>query len=202
MGVSAKRNRRGLDSETCRHAISGQWAGSGLAITNDTGPANTRPSYSVLDYSDYLAFFLPKTKRSFHLAVESRSALTIWRRWTGRLWPIRLHVMDNANAAGRPFFVWLNPTRVHVVTHLSPKCEAMRNSRNGWTIQEAGVAELDDEVGAVMQHHKEKGLDQTLSCCSLPTKVPNNSPGPMAARRRSRCPRKRSWRAASGCSGF
>jgi len=68
--------------------------------------------------------------------------------------------MDNAKAAGKPFFVWLNPTRMHVVTHLSPKYEAMRNSKNGWTVQEAGMAELDDEVGAIMQHLKEKGLDK------------------------------------------
>jgi len=69
--------------------------------------------------------------------------------------------MDNAKAAGKPFFVWLNPTRMHVVTHLSPKYEAMRNSKNGWTEQEAGMAELDDEVGAIMQHLKEKGLDKS-----------------------------------------
>jgi arylsulfatase A-like enzyme len=68
--------------------------------------------------------------------------------------------MDNAKAAGKPFFVWLNPTRMHVVTHLSPKFEAMRNSKNSWTVQEAGMAELDDEVGAIMQHLKEKGLDK------------------------------------------
>jgi arylsulfatase A-like enzyme len=67
--------------------------------------------------------------------------------------------MDKAKAAKKPFFVWLNPTRMHVVTHLSPKYEAMRNSENGWTEQEAGMAELDDEVGTVMQYLKDKGLD-------------------------------------------
>jgi arylsulfatase A-like enzyme len=67
--------------------------------------------------------------------------------------------MEKARAANEPFFVWLNPTRMHVVTHLSPKYEAMRNSENGWTEQEAGMAELDDEVGAVMQYLKDKGLD-------------------------------------------
>jgi arylsulfatase A-like enzyme len=67
--------------------------------------------------------------------------------------------MDKAKAANKPFFVWLNPTRMHVVTHLSPKYEAMRNSKNGWTQQEAGMAELDDEVGTVMQYLKDKGLD-------------------------------------------
>jgi arylsulfatase len=67
--------------------------------------------------------------------------------------------MEKARAANEPFFLWLNPTRMHVVTHLSPKYEAMRNSENGWTEQEAGMAELDDEVGTVMQYLKDKGLD-------------------------------------------
>jgi arylsulfatase len=67
--------------------------------------------------------------------------------------------MDKARAANKPFFVWLNPTRMHVVTHLSPKYEGMRNSENGWTEQEAGMAELDDEVGTVMQYLRDKGLD-------------------------------------------
>ncbi len=67
--------------------------------------------------------------------------------------------MDKARTANKPFFVWLNPTRMHVVTHLSPKYQAMRNSENGWTEQEAGMAELDDEVGTVMKYLKDKGLD-------------------------------------------
>jgi arylsulfatase len=67
--------------------------------------------------------------------------------------------MDKAIAAKQPFFCWINPTRMHVVTHLSPKYEAMRNSKNGWTEQEAGMAELDDEVGAVMKYLKDKGID-------------------------------------------
>jgi len=70
-----------------------------------------------------------------------------------------LAFMSKAKAANKPFFLWLNPTRMHVVTHLSPKYEAMRNSKNGWTEQEAGMAQLDDNVGAVMQYLKDNGLD-------------------------------------------
>ena len=51
------------------------------------------------------------------------------------------------------------PTRMHIVTHLSPKYEAMRNSQNGWTIHEAGMAQLDDIVGATMQKLKDLGVD-------------------------------------------
>ena len=48
---------------------------------------------------------------------------------------------------------------MHVVTHLSEKYEAMRNSENGWSEQEAGMAQLDDVVGSVMKYLKDNGLD-------------------------------------------
>ena len=59
----------------------------------------------------------------------------------------------------KPFFLWLNPTRMHVVTHLSDKYEAMRNAENGWSLQEAGMAQLDDDVGLVMKKLKDMGVD-------------------------------------------
>lgn len=65
--------------------------------------------------------------------------------------------IEKADANDEPFFVWLNPTRMHIVTHLSPKYDAMRNSDNGWSIQEAGMAQLDDIVGSVMQKLKDIG---------------------------------------------
>ena len=67
--------------------------------------------------------------------------------------------LDKAKADGKPFFLWLNPTRMHVITHLSPKYEALRTSENGWSIQEAGMAQLDDIVGATMQKLKDMGVD-------------------------------------------
>jgi arylsulfatase A-like enzyme len=67
--------------------------------------------------------------------------------------------IDKAKADNKPFFLWLNPTRMHVVTHLSEKYEAMRNSENGWSIQEAGMAQLDDDVGLLMKKLKDIGVD-------------------------------------------
>jgi arylsulfatase A-like enzyme len=67
--------------------------------------------------------------------------------------------MDKAKAGGKPFFLWLNPTRMHVMTRLSPKYEALRTPENNWTVYEAGMAQLDDIVGSVMQYLKDNGLE-------------------------------------------
>jgi arylsulfatase len=67
--------------------------------------------------------------------------------------------LDKSKSDGKPFFLWLNPTRMHVITHLSPKYEAMRTPENGWSIEEAGMAQLDDIVGSVMQKLKDMGVD-------------------------------------------
>jgi len=70
-----------------------------------------------------------------------------------------LKFLDKARQDGKPFFLWLNPTRMHVVTHLSEKYENMRTPENGWTIQEAGMAQLDDIVGSVMKYLRDNGLE-------------------------------------------
>jgi arylsulfatase A-like enzyme len=72
---------------------------------------------------------------------------------------LSIKFMDQAKKDGKPFFVWLNPTRMHIVTHLSPKYEALRNSENGWSEEEAGMAQLDDDVGLVMKKIKDLGVD-------------------------------------------
>ena len=70
-----------------------------------------------------------------------------------------LKFLDKARQDSKPFFLWLNPTRMHVVTHLSEKYENMRTPENGWTIQEAGMAQLDDIVGSVMKYLRDNGLE-------------------------------------------
>lgn len=67
--------------------------------------------------------------------------------------------MDKAKLDGKPFFIWLNPTRMHVYTHLSAKYKKMENPENGWYTEEAGMAQLDDIVGSVMQKVKEMGIE-------------------------------------------
>lgn len=74
-----------------------------------------------------------------------------------------LTFLDSAKQQNKPFFLWLNPTRMHVTTHLSAKYDALRNSDNNWSQQEAGMAQLDDIVGDVMKKLDEMGVaDNTI----------------------------------------
>jgi arylsulfatase len=65
--------------------------------------------------------------------------------------------MKKAKQDDKPFFVWLNPTRMHVFTYLSPKYQALRTPENGWSIQEAGMAQFDDIIGSVMKELEDLG---------------------------------------------
>ena len=68
--------------------------------------------------------------------------------------------VDKAKSEGKPFFLWLNPTRMHIVTHLSEKYEKLRTPANGWSIVEAGMAQLDDIVGSVMKKLEDMGASE------------------------------------------
>ena len=70
-----------------------------------------------------------------------------------------LKFLDQARRDNKPFFLWLNPTRMHIVTHLSEKYESLRTPENGWSVQEAGMAQIDDIVGSVMKYLSDNGLE-------------------------------------------
>ncbi len=71
--------------------------------------------------------------------------------------------MDKAKADGKPFFVWHNTTRMHVWTFLSAKYRAMQNSKTNYGLEEGGMAQLDDSVGALLKHLEDIGeADNTI----------------------------------------
>lgn len=71
--------------------------------------------------------------------------------------------MDKAKADGKPFFIWHNTTRMHVFTYLSPKYQAMMNPTNNYNVEEAGMAQLDDNIGQLLKHLEEIGeVDNTI----------------------------------------
>jgi arylsulfatase A-like enzyme len=71
--------------------------------------------------------------------------------------------MDKAKRDGKPFFVWHNTTRMHVFTYIPPKYQAMMNYQTNYGLEEAGMAQLDDSVGALLRHLGEIGeADNTI----------------------------------------
>ena len=65
--------------------------------------------------------------------------------------------MDKAKSDGKPFFVWHNTTRMHVWTFLSKKYSSMQNSQTNYGLEEAGMAQMDDSIGALMKKLEDIG---------------------------------------------
>jgi len=121
-------------------------------------------------------------RNMIHSWATDKDDATVDPRWgkvgkqriedAGTLYPDRMETVDDeildhamkfidkATVDKKPFFLWLNPTRMHVVTHLSDKYQKMRTPENGWSVSEAGMAQLDDIVGSVLKKLKDTGLEQ------------------------------------------
>jgi arylsulfatase A-like enzyme len=67
--------------------------------------------------------------------------------------------IDKAAKDKKPFFVWLNTTRMHVWTHLKKES----NGRTGIGLYPDGMMELDDITGAVLKQLDDLGIaDNTI----------------------------------------
>jgi len=65
--------------------------------------------------------------------------------------------MDKAKKDGKPFFIWHNTTRMHVFSYIPPKYQAMMNATNNYGLEEAGMAQMDDCIGELLQHLQDIG---------------------------------------------
>jgi arylsulfatase A-like enzyme len=127
-------------------------------LLNVVGPRNMVHSWAT-DVDDQTE--MPRWGKIGKQRIEDAGTLYPKRMETvdNEIRDLAIAFMDKAKKDGKPFFVWLNPTRMHIVTHLSQKYEAMRNAENGWSEEEAGMAQLDDDIGLVMKKLKGMGED-------------------------------------------
>jgi sulfatase-like protein len=71
--------------------------------------------------------------------------------------------MDQAKKDGKPFFIWHNMTRMHVFTYIAPKYQVMMNYKSNYGLEEAGMAQLDDDIGDLLKHLRDIGeADNTI----------------------------------------
>ena len=71
--------------------------------------------------------------------------------------------MDQAKQAGKPFFIWHNTTRMHVFTYLAKKYQAKMNPQSNFGLEEAGTAQMDDDIGDLLKHMDDIGVtDNTI----------------------------------------
>jgi arylsulfatase A-like enzyme len=74
-----------------------------------------------------------------------------------------IRFMKEAKAAGKPFFLWHNTTRMHVFTYLAGKYQKQMNSKTNYGVEEAGMEQLDDSVGVLMKALDDMGeADNTI----------------------------------------
>ena len=67
--------------------------------------------------------------------------------------------MERTVKSGKPFFLWHNPTRTHVWTHLGPKW----NGKSGYGLYADAIMELDWEVGELLNKLDSLGIaDNTI----------------------------------------
>src|SRR5262249_35955709 len=128
------------------------------ALKDTVGPRNMIHSWAT-DSDDQTV--QPRWGRIGKQRIEDAGPLYPKRMETvdDEILKFALDFIEKAKNDNKPFFVWLNPTRMHVVTHLSEKYENMRTPENGWSIEEAGMAQLDDIVGAVMQKLRDLNIE-------------------------------------------
>jgi arylsulfatase len=114
-----------------------RWGKIGKQRIVDEGPLPPFPDMSNVPNMHDLPFLKPKYDMTSFDEVLVKASTDF---------------MSKAKREGKPFFVWHNTTRMHVWTFLSRKYSSMQNSQTNYGLEEAGMTQMDDSIGALMKH--------------------------------------------------
>ncbi|MEY9599585.1 arylsulfatase A-like enzyme [Bradyrhizobium japonicum] len=114
-----------------------RWGKIGKQRIIDEGPLPPFPDMSNVPNMHDLPFLKPKYDMTTFDEVLVKASTDF---------------MSKAKREGKPFFVWHNTTRMHVWTFLSKKYSSMQNSQTNYGLEEAGMTQMDDSIGALMKH--------------------------------------------------
>ncbi|MGH8025506.1 MAG: arylsulfatase [Pseudoxanthomonas sp.] len=117
--------------------------------------------------------------------IEDTGSLTQERMKTfdgDEVIPLAEKFMKQAKDDGKPFFVWLNPTRMHLYTRLNDKWRyAAENYTSETDLHGSGMMQHDSEIGGVLDFLKANGLEENTIVWYSTDNGPEHSSWPYGA---------------------
>ena len=102
--------------------------------------------------------------------------------------------MEKAKAEKKPFFVWLNTTRMHVFTRVPQdylkRCRTLSSAHD---VHCAGMLQHDEEIGGLLDKLKDLGLDQNTIVVYSTDNGPEHSTWPHGATTPYRSEKMTTW---------
>lgn len=96
--------------------------------------------------------------------------------------PKAIEFMKQAKVEDKPFFIWLNPTRMHLYTRLNEKWRyAAENITSEVDLHGSGMMQQDHDVGVVLQFLKDNGLSENTVVWYSTDNGPEHSSWPHGA---------------------
>lgn len=96
--------------------------------------------------------------------------------------PLAFDFMKKAKADNKPFFVWLNATRMHLYTRLNDKWRyAAENVTSEADLHGSGMMQHDHDIGLVLDFLKEQGLEDDTIVWYSTDNGPEHSSWPYGA---------------------
>jgi len=111
-------------TETDDQTVMPRWGKVGKQRIIDEGPLPPFPNMSNVQRMHDLPFLKPKYDMTTFDEVLVKASNDF---------------MDKAKRDGKPFFIWHNPTRVHVWTFLSEKYNSMLNSETNYGLEDGAI---------------------------------------------------------------